>query len=180
MAVQTQLITAEEFEQMKFDDAHVELVKGAIIKMTPAGFEHGKIAQRIGARLLDFVEKNTLGEVCAAETGFILSHKPDTIRAPDAAFVAASRAKSVEGFFDGAPDLAVEVVSPGDSHEEVQQKVLDYLNAGTKMIWIVQPRTRTITVHRSLKDVYTLTENDALDGGDVLPGFSVSVQDVFK
>jgi len=180
MAIQTQLITAQEFEQMKFDDAHVELVRGEIIEMTPAGGNHGEIALAIGALIRTFVTQHQLGKTYAAETGFILSHNPDTVRAPDVGFIVAARARSYESFVDGTPDLAVEVVSPGDSHEEVQQKVLDYLNAGTKMIWIIQPRTRTITVHRSLKDVYTLTEDDALDGADVLPGFSVPVQDIFK
>ena len=180
MAVQTQLITAKEFEQMTFDDAHVELVRGEIVQMTPAGGNHGEVALAIGALIRTYVRQHQLGKAYAAETGFVVSHNPDTVRAPDVAFIAANRARPYESFVDGAPDLVVEVVSPGDSHQEVEQKVLDYLEAGTKLIWIVQPRTRTLTVYRSLKDVRILTENDTLDGNDVLPGFNITVKEIFS
>lgn len=180
MAVQTQLITVKEFEQMTFDDAHVELVKGEIVQMTPAGGNHGEVALAIGALIRTYVRQHQLGKAYAAETGFVLSHNPDTVRAPNVAFIAADRARPYESFVDSAPDLVVEVVSPGDSHQEVEQKVLDYLDAGTKLIWIVQPRTRTITVYRSLKDVRILTENDTLDGNDVLPGFNIAVKEIFQ
>ena len=182
MDLQTRLVTAEELEQMP-DNAHIELVKGEIVKMTPAGHEHGEIALAIGSLLREFVRRHKLGKTYGAETGFILSHNPDTVRAPDAAFVSAERAakqKRREGFFDGAPDLAVEVVSPEDTVEEVDAKVLEYLQSGTKLVWIVHPKTQTITAYRSLDKVRVLTANDTLDGDDVLPGFAVPVKEIFE
>lgn len=183
MLVQTRLVTAEELERMPQHDAHIELVKGEIVTMPPAGHEHGRVGQWLSWRLAAFVEQHKLGQVYLAETGFILSRHPDTVRAPDAAFVFASRAaqqKRREGFFDGAPDLAVEVVSPEDTVEQVDAKVLDYLQSGTKLVWLVHPRTQTITVYRSLDKVRALTLNDTLDGADVLPGFAVAVQEIFE
>jgi Uma2 family endonuclease len=182
MAVGVRLLTAEEVEQMPQRDAHVELVKGELVTMTPAGAEHGEYAGNIFAALHTFVRQHKLGTTYAAETGFILSRNPDTVRAPDAAFVSSERASHPmrrEGFFDGAPDLAVEVVSPTDIDEDVEEKVLEYLQAGTKLVWIIRPRTRTITAYRSLTNIRVLTQRDTLDGDDVLPGFRVPVQDIF-
>lgn len=178
----TRLITAEELAQMPSEEERTELVRGEVIRMAPAGHIHGELAGNLFALLWNFVKQHQLGKVYAAETGFILSRSPDTVRAPDAAFVRADRAARQEnrpGFFEGAPDLAVEVMSPGDTVEEVEEKILDYLEAGTRLIWITNPRTRTITVYRSLTDIHVLTTNDTLDGGNVLPGFTVSVKDIF-
>ncbi len=137
------------------------------------------LAWRLGA----FVEQQNLGRVYLAETGFLLSHNPDTVRAPDIAFVSAARVaqqKRQAGFFDGAPDLAVEVVSPDDTDTAVQQKVLEYLNAGTQLVWVVRPRFRTVAVYRSLTDVNILTAQDTLEGGEVLPGLAIYLREVFK
>ncbi len=183
MITHTRLVTAEELERMPKSDAHIELVKGEIIKTSPAGHDHGEIALTIGSLVREFARRDKLGKAYAAETGFLLSRNPDTVRAPDAAFVAAERAalqKRDQGFFDGAPDLAVEVMLPEDTIEEVEIKVLEYLHAGTKLVWVVHPRTRTVTVYRSLQNVRMLTINDTLDGADVLPGFAVEVKEVFE
>jgi Uma2 family endonuclease len=112
-----------------------------------------------------------------------LAHNPDTVRAPDAAFVSAARLVGKTrrgGFFEGAPDLAVEVASPNESAEEIQDQVIDYLSAGTRMVLYLHPRSKTITVYRALDNIRVLTLNDALDGGDVLPGFSVTLKEIFK
>lgn len=183
MTTQTRLMTAEELERMPQGDAHVELVQGEIIKMTPAGHEHGEIAGAIFLRIGEFVRQSRLGKAYAAETGFILSRDPDTVRAPDAAFVTAERAARQtrrEGFFDGPPDLAVEVISPADTVEEVDAKIHEYLQAGTRLVWVVHPRTRTVTAYRSLDNVRVLTANDALDGADVLPGLTIAVKEIFE
>ena len=182
MAVAMELVTAEALEQMPMADAHIELVRGEIVSMSPAGPEHGEIALNIGSFVREFLRKHRLGKAYAAETGFILSRNPDTVRAPDVAFVTAERAirqTRRAGFFDGAPDLAGEVVSPGDTDEEVQTKILEYLQAGTSVVWIVRPRTRTVTVYRSLSDIRVLTDQDTLTCDDLLPGFSVPVSDLF-
>lgn len=183
MITEIKLITAEELELIPQNDAHVELVKGEIVKMPPAGHEHGEVAGTMFAVIHTFVRRNKLGKVYAAETGFILARNPDTVRALDAAFVSAARAAQQTrraGFFDGAPDLAVEVVSPEDTIGEIDARVIEYLDAGTRLVWIVHPRTRTITIYRSLDDVRVLTANDTMDGGDVLPGFAVAVKEIFE
>ena len=120
--------------------------------MTPAGNEHGKIAMSVAWRLAQHVEAHGLGAVYAAETGFRLASDPDTVRAPDAAFVCQARLDAVgavAGYWPGAPDLVVEVVSPGDRYGEVAEKVADWLAAGTQMVVVVEPQQRTVAVHRT-------------------------------
>jgi Uma2 family endonuclease len=120
--------------------------------------------------------------VYAAETGFVLSSNPDTVRAPDVAFVSQARIEEVgdvEGFWPEAPDLAVEVISPGDSYSEVEEKVFDWLEAGTKMVVVINPRQRSATVFKSPTDIFALAEADVLNGGDVVPGFELAVREIF-
>jgi Uma2 family endonuclease len=120
--------------------------------------------------------------VYAAETGFRLSSDPDTVRAPDVAFVSQANVEAVgevEGFWPGAPDLAVEVVSPGDSYADVEEKVFDWLEAGTKMVVVINPRQRSATVYKSPTDITALAEADVLDGGEIVPGFELAVREIF-
>ncbi len=150
--------------------------------MSPAGFEHGVIAQRLGARLSLFVEQQNLGMVPTAETGFILEEKPDTVRAPDVSFVSnekLERCGMTAKYFPEAPDLAVEVVSPDDTAEAVDAKVRDWLAADTKLVWIIYPKGRTVTVYRSLDDIQVLGEQDMLSGEAIAPGFTCAVADIF-
>jgi len=177
-----QTITADVLLHMPADGFRYELVKGDLVKMAPAGREHGVLAMRIGWRLAQHVEANDLGEVLAAETGFKIASDPDTVRAPDAAFVRRERVAESEegrGFWPGAPDLAVEVVSPGDTYTEVEDKVLDWLDAGTLMVVVVNPRQRTVTIYRSRTDIVILTQDDILDGKDVVPGWSLPIRELF-
>ena len=128
------------------------------------------------------VRAHNLGVVCAAETGFKLASNPDTVRAPDVAFIRRERVQEVgdvEGYWPGAPDLAVEVVSPSDTYADVQEKVFDWLEAGTRMVILVMPRKRAVTVYRSMTDMMMLTEHDTLDGGDVVPGWKIPVRGSF-
>lgn len=152
--------------------------------MPPAGRRHGKVAMRIGVRLGNFVEEHGLGEVYAAETGFKLESDPDTVRAPDVSYLRQERVDETGGeligFSPGAPDLAVEVLSLSDRFIEVEEKVFDWLAAGTKMVVVVNPDKRTATVYRSRAEITLLTEDDELDGADVVPGWQLPVREMFS
>lgn len=182
MSTQIRLVTAEELLAMPDDGLRRELVRGEIREMSPAGHEHGRIAMRVGSRLDQHVEANGLGTVYAAETGFTIASDPDTVRAPDAAFVRRERVGEVDrltGYWPGAPDLAVEVVSPTDRYTDVEEKVFEWLDAGTQMVLVVNPAKRSAAVYRSRHDITVLTEEDHIDGADVVPGWSVPVADLF-
>ncbi len=182
MATTTQRITAEDLLRMPDDGFRYELVKGELRKMAAAGHQHGRIAINVTMSLGQHVRAHDLGNVYAAETGFKLASDPDTVRAPDVAFIRRERVAEVGdagGYWPGAPDLAVEVISPGDTYTEVEEKILEWLDAGTRMVIVVNPRRRVVTVYRSMADITILTENDMLDGGDVVPGWSMPVRDVF-
>jgi Uma2 family endonuclease len=182
MSTTTQLTTAEELLAMPRDGFRYELVEGELKRMSPAGHNHGRIAMRLAIPLGKFIADNNLGAVYAAETGFKLKSDPDTVRAPDVSFIQQERVQEVgdaEGFWPGAPDLVVEVNSPGDRVGEVEEKVQEWLNAGARLVWVVSPRLRAVTVYRSLTDIRTLTEKDTLDGGEVVPGFQFPVAELF-
>ena len=149
--------------------------------MAPAGFDHGRFASNIVAALKNYLSRRKLGVVATAETGFQISSNPDTVRAPDVAFVRTERIPSggVKGFFPGPPDLAVEVVSPSDRTEAVAAKAQDWLLAGAVCVWVIDPEDRTVTIHQSRNKNVVLTSTDTLDGGDLLPGFSLPVDKVF-
>ncbi|HLL71416.1 MAG TPA: Uma2 family endonuclease [Pyrinomonadaceae bacterium] len=175
-------MSAEELLAMPDDGFRYELVEGELRQMSPAGHNHGRIAMRLAVPLGKFVADNNLGEVYAAETGFKLRTNPDTVRAPDVSFIRLERVEEVgetEGFWPGAPDLVVEVNSPGDTIGEVEEKVRDWLSAGTKLVWVISPKLRVVTVYRSLDDIITLAEKDMLDGGEVVPGFQLLVAGLF-
>ena len=176
------LVTAEELLRMPDDGFRYELIRGELIRMTPAGHQHGRLVVNVTTPLDQHVRQHHLGVVYGAETGFQLASDPDVVRAPDAAFVRRERAAEVgdvEGYWPGAPDLAVEVISPGDLYTEVEDKVLAWLAAGARMVVVINPRTRTATVYRSRTDVTVLGEEDGLDGGDVVPGWMMPVRDLF-
>ncbi|MBN1309831.1 MAG: Uma2 family endonuclease [Anaerolineae bacterium] len=183
MVAQLRLYTAGDLWEMSRrmgDRERLELVKGEIQAMTPSGGRHGEVAIEIGAFIRTHVKSRQLGRVTGAETGYILSTDPDTVRAPDVGFVSSTRAPGPlpESFIPYAPDLAVEVVSPHDTATKIHQKVVEYLRAGTQLVWVLYPESRTVAVHTS-DGAHTLTEENTLDGGDVLPGFSVPVREIF-
>jgi Uma2 family endonuclease len=180
MATVDQITTAEQLLEASWLQ-HCELIRGELVMMSPAGFDHGRFAINVGSALANFVKARSLGIVVSAETGFRIARDPDTVRAPDVAFVRADRIPpgGVKGFFQGAPDLAVEVVSPGDSASEVLAKAQDWLQAGCPMVWVVDPETRTVSVYCSRKEIALLTAADTLTGGNVLPEFSILVAEVF-
>ncbi len=182
MTTQIQMLTAEDLLQMPDDGFRYELVRGDLKKMSPSGSRHGKVALRFAWRLAQYVEANGLGVTYAAETGFLLSSDPDTVRAPDAAFISRKRAEDVgdvESYWPGAPDLAVEVISPSDTYTEVEEKAVEWLDAGTRMVIVVDSRKSTVTVYKSRTDITILTGEAMLDGGDVVPGWTMPVSDLF-
>jgi Uma2 family endonuclease len=158
-----------------------ELVRGELIEMSPSGYEHGRLAAEIAGILREFVKPRGLGAITGAESGFLLERNPDTVRAPDVGFIRADRlpTEKLSGFFDGPPDLAVEILSPSDRAGEVIAKVHEWLHSGCKTVWIVDPETETITVHESKERIFELSKSDSLSGGEVLPGFCVPVHDIF-
>lgn len=182
MSTVTKPVTAEELFDLSGEGVRRELVRGELRTMTPAGFEHGGTIVNLTAPLAQHVRTHRLGVVLAAETGFVIGRNPDTVRAPDIAFVRADRVppgRLPTKYWDGAPDLAVEVVSPSDRVVEVDEKVRDWLDAGTRLVWVVNPGARTVTVYRPGAKPTVLVESDTLEGEDVVPGFRLPVAEVF-
>ena len=178
----TGLMTADELLMMPNSRWGYELVRGKLKKYMPAGNLHGIIALKIGRIIGNFVEENNLGVVVAAETGFLISHNPDTVRAPDSAFIGKEKLAKygiTEKFFPDAPDLAVEVVSPNDRKKDIEDKVQDYLAAGVNLIWIIYLQKQFVVVHRQSKIVSILFETDEIEGEEVLPNFRLPLEKLF-
>jgi len=175
------LMTADELWRMPSDHLRHELVKGELRTMPPAGFEHGVIIIRLSKLLSVHVDAKQLGLVTGAETGFTVGRNPDTVRGADVAFVSKARLPTPfpKAFFPGAPDLAVEVLSPSDTVEEVDEKVADYLDGGSKIVWVISPKAKTVTVHRMGANPVVLRDADLLRGEEVVPGFTCKIIELF-
>ncbi|MYC06014.1 MAG: Uma2 family endonuclease [Chloroflexi bacterium] len=175
------IMTADELFAMPDDGYRYELVRGELRKMAPEGGEHSWISSDIDGSLNPYVKVNSLGKTFTNDPGFILQRDPDHVRAPDVAFVRRERIEVIgkqTGYWPEAPDLAVEVISPHDRYTEVDEKVADWLAAGTRMVIVVNPRNNTVRVHRSPTDVVSLTIDDTLDGGDVVPGWRMPLTEI--
>lgn len=187
MSTTTRLITADELLAMPRRDEQgnyciLELVRGELKRMSPTGVTHGILCIRIGAALSSFVDEHGLGVVCGAETGFIVEKNPDSVLGADAAFISHERLERVENidkFAPFAPDLAVEVLGPSNTAQEIEDKVALYFAAGSRAVWIFNPKRRTVAVYGSPFEVRILGEQDALDGGEVLPGFKLDLSRLF-
>ena len=187
MVMERQYISAEGFleivESPEYNDRIIELVEGEVVEMSlPTGL-HGQITMIISLKIGNYVEANGLGVVTAADTGFVLERNPegrDTVRGLDIAFIRSSKVSSVlpEQWVSVAPDLAVEVISPSNEAADIHRKIRQLLAAGTTLVWIVYPSTRTVEVH-SRSGATTLEDDDKLSGGDVLPGFDIPVREIF-
>ena len=176
-------LSLEEFEQLPEEGEHVlELVRGRVVREPRPGGEHGWLAGELFGLIRSHVREHKLG-LALIETGFLLSVDPPTVRGPDIAFIGTENlpAEGIPiGFWRVPPDLAVEVLSPSNRASEIREKVLEYLTAGTRLVWVVDPRTRSVAAYRSKDEVRVLTEGDMLDGADVLPDFRVVISDLFQ
>lgn len=160
-----------------------ELVLGELRVMSPAGWRHGNVASNLHGLLATFVRQHDLGMMFGAKTGFRLARDPDTVRAPDIAFIAKQSLPAEmprEAFWPGAPYLAVEVPSPDDRTGEVDEKIEAWLDAGTVAVWIVDPRLLTVTAYEAKNKVSVKTAGQTFEGGTVVPGFSCAVDDLFR
>jgi Uma2 family endonuclease len=168
------LLTADELLHLSIPDKRTELVRGVLVVRGPAGGRHGRVAMNVALELWSYVRTHQLGVVYAAETGFTLARRPDTVRAPDVAFVHRDRLPTPEpiGFPDLAPDLVVEVISPGDRPGELLAKIADWLSAGTRLVWVIDPERRLARVYRQDGTERIVAADDTLNGEDVVPGFS--------
>jgi len=162
-------------------DKRMELVKGELRELAPANDEHGYVASQLLLVVAQFVKQHRLGYTFAAETGFVLSEEPATVRAPDFAFVSRERAPEdwSRHFARYIPDLVAEVVSPNDTFTEVTEKVDDWLRSGVRVVWVVDPAQQTVRVYRPDQPVRVLRAEDTLSGEEVLPGFECKVSEIF-
>ena len=178
MSTTTHLMTAEELILLH-DGLRHELIKGELLTLSPAGADHGAKVMNLSAPLAVHVKRNSLGVVFTAETGFKLESDPDTVLAPDIAFVSKERVTILPvNYWDITPDLVVEVISPSDSKREIKLKTQRWLEFGARLVWLVRPKTKTVEVHRPNSN-YTLTERDVLSGEEVVAGFQIPVSEIF-
>jgi Uma2 family endonuclease len=173
-------VTADELLHVHLPDKRVELVRGVLVVSEPPGYRHGEVTARLTKALIDHADSHDRGSVLAGDSGFKLASNPDTVRGPDVAFIRRERLPhpSPVGYAGLAPDLVVEVLSPGDRPGEVLGKVADWLSAGTRLVWVVDPERRVARVYRHDGTETLVTAGDALDGEDVLPGFGCSLESI--
>ena len=175
-------MTAEELFRLPDDNCRYALVGGELQRMAPAGFRHGAVIMNVAVPLGHHVKARGLGVVCGAETGFVLERDPDTVLAPDVAFVRRERIEASgfpATFWEGPPGLAVEVTSPGDTRREVADKVASWLAAGTRLVWVVDPKRVLVEIHEPDGAPRRLERSDVLDGEPLFPGFRLPVTDIF-
>lgn len=176
-------MTAEQLAELPDDGARHELISGELRTMPPAGAQHGSVTFELGLRIGLHVRSAGLGRCFAAETGFLIARDPDTVRAPDLAFVRNDRVSELEsaaGFAEVVPDLVVEVVSPSDRATKVAEKALGWVDAGTRLVWVVDPQAGFVAIYRADGVVQLVRGPEAaLDGEDVLPGFSLPLGELF-
>lgn len=183
MATTSKLLTAEEFMMLPADGQRQELVRGRIVEMPPPGWPHGRTVSKITRIVGSYAEDRGLGETASGDSGFVLERGPDTVLAPDFAFVSSERLRRFsgsEGYPDVAPDLVVEVVSPSDRMSDVMEKAASWLAFGARLVWIADPKHRAITVRRADGSSATIPPDGKVDGEDVLPGFSCEIRRFFE
>lgn len=175
-----ELMTAEELAHLNLPGKSTELVRGRLQVREPPGTRHGRIAATLAYFVTDFVRRNRLGVVFAQDTGFKIHSNPDTVRAPDVAFLAQDRVDQVpdRGYASLTPDLLAEIVSPDDGPGELLAKIAQWLEAGTKLVWVIDPRSAEARVYRPDGSLTIIGPDGALDGEDVLPDFTCALMDI--
>src|SRR2546422_1703946 len=175
-------LTAADVERLSIPGKQVELVRGQLVVREPPGTWHGAVAANLAYHLGDSVRRGDLGLVFAQDTGFKIGSDPDTVRAPDVAFVARDRTGVIRarGYAELAPDLLAEILSPDDRPADVLGKVADWLGAGTKLVWVVDPERSEVRVYRQDGTLSILHAHESLDGEDLLPGFSCPLAQGFS
>lgn len=182
MGSQARLMTAEELLRSDIPNKSTELVRGRLVVREPPGSWHGHLSARLAFLLGEHVYPRRLGKVFAQDSGFLIERDPDTVRAPDVAFVAAPRTSAIarHGYAPIAPDLVAEILSPGDRPGEVLEKVSEWLRADTRIVWVIDPDRRVAHVHRADGTIAIVHQDSALDGEDVLPGFSCPIREILE
>ena len=179
---QTQLLTAEDLLRLYSKGVRGELIRGELCETMPSGGKHGEVVVNMVIPMGSHIKSRRLGRLAASDSGVLLERDPDTVREPDIAYISTERLPldvEVTGYYEVVPDLVVEVVSPGDSAREVMDKALMWLSYGTGLVWAVNTGSRTVDVYRPGERTVTLGVGEALDGLDVLPGFTCPVSDIF-
>lgn len=171
------LLSVEDFAALPDDGMKHELNEGELIVMPPPKPRHGDCQAKLAAILVEFVTAHGTGKVFT-ESGYRLA--PHTVRGPDVSFVRTSRLQDPDEYFDGAPDLAVEIVSPGDDASDLREKIKQYLDAGTSVVWVIYPRSRQIEIHTPGKTIRRLGVEDTLESPELLPGFQLSVRAILQ
>lgn len=173
-------MTADELLHVDIPGKSTELVRGRLVVREPSGTRHGMVQATLTWLVTDFVRRNQLGVVFGQDTGFRIESNPDTVRGPDLAFVAADRAAEIppRGYAALAPDLVAEIVSPDDRPGELLAKAGQFLDAGTRLVWVIDPQRTEARIYGASGDVSIVGEDGALDGRNVLPGFSCALRDV--
>ncbi len=176
------LVTADELERFPRDDRRYELVRGRVVPMSPVSFEHGRVVANMLFLLTGHVRRHNLG-VAVTEVGVQLASGPDTVRAPDVAFIRRERVPSrdTREFLNGPPDVAAEVLSPGDRPSEIRERIDEYLGHGVALVLVIDPEKRTVTTHRASTGPTTLSvDDDVMDLSDVIPHFRCTVRQIFE
>ena len=178
----TELLTAEDLLRLSSEGVKGELIRGVLCETVSVGKVHARIAMRMGGELDRHVRRHRLGQVGGSDGGVLIQRNPDTVREPDVYFVSAELLPlddDSDGYLEVVPELVVEIVSPSDRQEAVNDKTLMWLGLGVLMVVEVYPAERAVMVHRPGAPSVTLTGEDVLDGGDVLPGFSLPLSEIF-
>lgn len=179
---ETKLLTAADLLRLYGKGVRGELIRGVLCETMPAGGEHGEIIMNLGGELRNFIKPRRLGRLAGSDSGVWLEREPDTVREPDIVFISANKIApgvKVTGYYETIPDLVVELKSPSDSRREVNDKARMWISYGVPLVWALYPDSRSIDVHTPDAPLSTLTDSDSLDGGDVLPGFSCNISDIF-